>query len=204
MVLSLQSRKPTGVIGRYIMTRIFVNCNADLNSFVKEMLDLKKDDRVLEIGFGPGALICEMATITTEGVVEGIDFSQTMLKHAAKVNKKHISEGKVRLQKGECSALPFEDESFDNLCSINTLYFWKEPEKYFSEMFRVIKPGGKLVIGFRDDEQMSSLNLSKDIFNTYSQDGVISLLSNAGFSGSHIKEKAGAPFISYCAVATKV
>jgi len=59
------------------------------------------------------------------------------------------------------------------------------------------------VIGFRDDKQMSNLNLSEYIFSTYSQNEVISLLSNAGFSDSHIVEKEGKPFLSYCAVATK-
>jgi 16S rRNA A1518/A1519 N6-dimethyltransferase RsmA/KsgA/DIM1 with predicted DNA glycosylase/AP lyase activity len=59
-VLSLQARKPYGIIGRYVMTKIFNKGNADLNSFVKEMLDLKKNDRVLEIGFGPGKLLNEI------------------------------------------------------------------------------------------------------------------------------------------------
>ena len=56
-ILSLQARKPTGLIGRYMMTKIFNSGNADLNSFVKEILDLQKEDRVLEVGFGTGKLI---------------------------------------------------------------------------------------------------------------------------------------------------
>ncbi len=185
------------------MAKIFNNGNADLNSFVKEMLTLQITDRVLEIGFGPGKLINEMANITTEGVVEGIDFSQTMLKQASKVNKQHIEKGKVRLQDGECSTLPYNNESFDKLCLVNTLYFWKEPGKYFSEMFRVMVSGGTIVIGFRDDKQMSTLNLSKDIFNSYSQEDVVNLLLKAGFSDAYITEKEGLPFVSYCAVANK-
>jgi len=69
-------------------------------------------------------------------------------------------------------------------------------------MFRVVKSGGKIVIGFRDDKQMSTLNLSDDIFSLYSQNNVVNLLSEAGFSGAHIEGKKGKPFISYCAVAT--
>ena len=55
------------------MTKIFNSGNADLNSFVKEILSLQRNDSVLEIGFGPGKLINEMANLTTEGVVEGVD-----------------------------------------------------------------------------------------------------------------------------------
>ena len=202
-VLSLQARKPTGLIGRYLMTKIFNEGNTDLNSFVMDMLELQSSDRVLEIGFGTGKLINQMAAITTEGVVEGIDFSEVMLKQASRVNKHHISHGKVRLQRGECKTLPYENESFNKLCSINTLYFWKDPDKYFLEMFRVIKPGGTIAIGFRDDKQMSSLNLSSDIFTTYSQNEVVSLLFNAGFSDARVAEKKGTPFLSYCALAAR-
>jgi ubiquinone/menaquinone biosynthesis C-methylase UbiE len=202
-VLSLQARKPSGLIGRYIMTKIFNNGNADLNVFVKENLDLQPEDRVLEIGFGPGKLINEMATITIKGIVEGVDFSNAMLKQAEIVNKQHISSGRVILHKRECVSLPFDNEVFDKLCSTNTLYFWKTPQNYFAEMYRVIKPGGKIVIGFRDDKQASTLNLSDDIFNLYSQDDVINLLSAAGFGDAHVREKDGVPFVSYCAIATK-
>ncbi len=202
-ILSVQARKPSGIMGRYLMTKIFNKGNADLNAFVKELLDLQREDRVLEIGFGPGKLIKEIADITTEGVVEGVDYSQTMVQHASKVNAQHIAKGKVRVQSRECRTLPFEKESFDKVCSTNTLYFWKEPDKYFREMFRVIKSGGKIVIGFRDEKQMSKLPLSKDIFSAYSQDDVVGLLSDAGFSGAHMREKESVPFHSYCAVATK-
>ncbi len=65
------------------------------------------------------------------------------------------------------------------------------------------KEWGKIVIGFRDDNQMSRLNLSEDIFNAYSLDEVVSLLSYLGFSDSHIIEKDGKPLLSYCAVAIK-
>ncbi len=114
-----------------------------------------------------------------------------------------IIKGKVGLKSGDSLTLPFASETFDKLCSINTLYFWKEPSNYFREMFRVVKHGGTIVIGFRDNVQMSNLNLSKDVFNTYSQDDVATLLMDAGFSGAHIREKQNKPFVSYCAVGTK-
>ena len=202
-VLSLQARKPSGLIGRYVMTKIFNSDNADLNAFVKEVLDLQTEDRVLEVGFGPGKLINEMANVITNGIVEGVDFSGTMVKQATKVNSRHISSGRVFLHKCECGSLPFENEVFDKLCTINTLYFWESPKEYFSEMFRVIKPGGTIAIGFRDDEQMSNLNLSEDIFGSYSKNDIVNLLTEVGFQNAQIKEKDGIPFVSYCGVATK-
>lgn len=199
-ILSAQARKPSGIIGRYIMTKIFISGNADLNALVMEVLELKKNDRILEVGFGPGTLMHEMAHIVIDGCVEGIDFSKTMLKKAGKVNKHHIGNGRVRLHKGECGSLPFDDESFDKVCTSNTLYFWKEPEKYLGEMHRVIKPGGKIVIGFRDGKQLGRMKVREEIFIMYSRDEVVGLLASVGFSGVKVVEREGVPFRSYCAV----
>ncbi len=202
-ILSSQARKPTGLIGCYIMTKLFNHGNADINAFVKETLEVQGNDSILEIGFGPGKLINAIAEITADGIVEGIDFSAVMLSQAQKINKHHILNGRVRLQKKECRQLPFKTDLFDKVCSTNTLYFWKTPEEYFAEMLRVLKPNGKVVIGFRDDKQMKGLNLSKDIFSTYSCGEVAGLLSNAGFTDVKILEKEGKPFLSYCAIGNK-
>lgn len=199
--LSLQAKKPSGVIGRYVMPRLFIRANADLNLFVKENLQLQAQDRVLEVGFGPGSLISEMASLAS--VVEGIDFSPAMIARATKTNKRHISDGRVVLHQGDCRSLPFADQAFEKVCSINTVYFWNDPISYLTEMFRVTKNGGTIVIGFRDSEQMRSLNLSRDIFNTYTREDITRLLTEAGYTHAVITEREGAPFRSYCAVATK-
>jgi len=72
------------------MPNIFNSFNAKLNPFVKDTVNLKVNDSVFEIGFGPGKLINEMAEITTEGIIEGINFSEGMMKQASNVNKHYI------------------------------------------------------------------------------------------------------------------
>jgi len=185
------------------MTKIFNEGNADLNSFVKECLHLRSDDKVFEIGFGTGKLIKEIAAITTEGQVEGIDFSTAMLEQASKTNIHSISTGKVFLHQGDCSALPAAEKYFDKLCSINTIYFFEEPGDYLKEMHRILKPNGIIAIGFRDNEQMSKLNLDMEVFRTYSKDDVVNLLINAGFLETKVLEKDSSPFVSYCAIGKK-
>ena len=185
------------------MSRLFNKGNADLNDFVKDLLELQEQDRVLEIGFGPGKLINQMAQITTQGLVEGLDFSDTMLTLASETNKQFIARGRVRLQRGNCNAMPYSDESFDKVCTVNTIYFWGNPNKTFEEIFRVIKSGGKLVVGFRDKDQMKDLPLSQDVFSYYTTDEVKTFLSNAGFTDVQIMDKPGQPFVSQCAVANK-
>lgn len=202
-ILSSQARKPTGFIGRYLMTKIFNEGNADLNYFVKECLHLRPDDKVFEVGFGTGQLIKEIAAATTEGQVEGIDFSAAMLEQARKANRQSIADGKVCLHQGNCTELPAEANCFDKLCSINTIYFFEEPENYLKEMHRILKPNGTIAIGFRDDEQMNKLNLDMEVFTTYSKDEVANLLISAGFIETKIMAKDSNPFVSYCAIGKK-
>ncbi|MCZ6564885.1 MAG: class I SAM-dependent methyltransferase [Gammaproteobacteria bacterium] len=202
-VLSLQARKPSGLIGRFLMANIFKKGNKDLNSFVEETLKLQPSHYVLEVGFGPGELINRMASIITQGHIEGIDFSDVMLNEATRNNKKHIAANRVRIQKGDCGKLNFTDESFDRVCSVNTIYFWNPPNVYLMEIYRVIKSGGQLVLGLRDKEQISRLPIDKSIFNTYTLNEVVELLLSIGFSNVRSLEKEGTPFTSYCVVATK-
>jgi cyclopropane fatty-acyl-phospholipid synthase-like methyltransferase len=96
---SEQARKPSGLFGRWVMARIFDLGNAALNDFMKELISLKENDHVLEIGFGTGKLIFNMAKQVKKGVIEGIDLSDTMVAIAEKKNKKYIAQGRVISQK---------------------------------------------------------------------------------------------------------
>ena len=125
-IFSLQARRPSGWFGRVVMSRIFNKGNADLNNFIKDLLELQEHDRVLEIGFGPGMLLHQMAQITTKGLVEGIDFSEAMLVQAQTVNKEGISTKRVKIQKGDCKDLPYGHETFDKVCTSNTIYFFNK------------------------------------------------------------------------------
>ena len=68
------------------MRKIFDYGNAAINDFMKELLSLKENDHVLEIGFGTGKLIFEMAKQVNKGIIEGIDLSDTMVARKEKQN----------------------------------------------------------------------------------------------------------------------
>ena len=201
---SEQARKPTGLFGRLVMSIIFDKGNANINRFVYELMSVRKDDHILEVGFGTGKLIYEMAKRIDEGLIEGVDFSSTMVSIAQRRNKKYIAKGKVRIIEGDFDEMSFKGESFNKVCSINTIYFWPEPETTAKNIANILKPGGMFVVAFEDIAQLEQRQLSNEVFRLYSKDDVKNLLINAGFSkGVSIKSREIGSTVLHCAVATK-
>lgn len=186
------------------MSRVFEKGNSELNALVMETVAIRNDDRALEIGFGTGKLISEMAGHLQEGCIEGIDFSRSMVQIARKKNKKQIEIGNVKLHLGDFDEMPFADNSFDKIFSVNTIYFWKNPETTIGKIHRILKPGGKLILGFHDRSQMEKMPLSKDVFQYYSPSEVTDLLSIHGsLANVDIIPRQGKQKTCYCAVGTK-
>jgi ubiquinone/menaquinone biosynthesis C-methylase UbiE len=177
---SKQARKPTGMFGRFYMSRVFEIGNAELNALMYETLSVQENDRVLEIGFGTGLLIKKIAALLDNGLVEGVDFSESMVAIAQKKNRKYIKKGKVKIHLGDFEEIPFEKNYFDKILSVNTIYFWINPDKTISKIYRILKPGGKLFIGFHDKSEMEKMSLNRDVFQYYSTKDLTELLSIHG------------------------
>src|SRR6266699_4515652 len=109
-------RGPLGRLGGVIMAR----STRQRNAWTVSLLDIGRDDRILEVGCGPGALIQALSARATEGLVVGVDLSPIMLQQAARRNAEAIREGRVRLQLGSDLALPFEDASFNKAPPANS------------------------------------------------------------------------------------
>ncbi|MGD9175288.1 MAG: class I SAM-dependent methyltransferase, partial [Desulfobacterales bacterium] len=169
---SEQARKPSGLFGRWVMSKIFDHGNAAINDFMKEQLLLQENDHVLEIGFGTGKLLFEMAKQVNKGFIEGIDLSDTMVAIAEKKNKKYIAEGKVIIRQGDFEEAAYNDNRFDTICSANTIYFWPQPDNFIKNILRILKPGGKLILAFEDIKQLESRPLNTNIFHIYHQDEI--------------------------------
>ena len=103
-------------------------------------------DRVLEIGFGPGIAIAELARAGA-GHVYGVDHSSVMLRQASKRNAAAIRAGRVTLINAPVDELPAAlDGPFGAILAVNSLGFWPAPAERLAELRRRLAPGGRIAI----------------------------------------------------------
>lgn len=158
--------------------------NAKMNAFALEKLAPTSSDRVLEIGFGGGLTLPEL--ISKAGHVTGLDRSRTAVDVANSRFAAAVSSGRVRFLQGNVEKMPFEDCSFGKVYTVNTVYFWPSLGAAFSEIYRVLVPGGRIVVGFLPKEHMDKMGFPTDIFTTRTVDEVAGAISGAGFSDLRI------------------
>lgn len=145
-----QFHQPHGIGGRaagWVMAKR--GSNRERNVWAVGLLDVQAQDRVLEIGFGPGIAIQEFATRATSGLVVGVDHSEVMVQQARKRNAAAVSAGRVDLRLGSADALPAFDAPFDKILAVNSLMFWDDPVARLKELHDLLRPGGQLAIAYQ-------------------------------------------------------
>jgi ubiquinone/menaquinone biosynthesis C-methylase UbiE len=178
--LGRQLRQPSG-LGGWLIARIMNRSNAAMNQRAIELLDVQPTHAVLEVGFGGGLALAPLLARARSGRVTGVDPSDDMLAAAAEHHRAAIASGRLRLERAGVEALPHGDREFDRVLSVNTLYFWPDPARGFAEIRRVLRPGGKLVLGYRPAERMRKLGFTRHDFRLFEDGEVLRLLGDAGF-----------------------
>jgi SAM-dependent methyltransferase len=120
--------------------------NRQRSVWVVSLLGVQPTDRVLEIGFGPGVAVAELARAGA-GHVYGIDHSGVMLRQASRRNAAAIRAGQVTLINASAEQLPAAlDGPFDAILAVNSLGFWPDPGGRLAELRRRLTPGGRIAI----------------------------------------------------------
>jgi len=138
-----QFRRPSGMLGHlagFIMAHR--PSNIERNRWTLDLVELKEADRVLEIGYGPGIALEQAAETLTQGLIVGIDHSETMLAQASKRNARSIRQGRMRLLSGSINDLPAFEQPFDKIYSANVVQFWDDPATEFRKLAQLLASGG--------------------------------------------------------------
>ena len=177
--------RPKGILGRLggvIMARV----NLDAAAQVIELLNVRPDDKVLEVGFGPGVAIQLVLQRLSTGSVAGVDQSQEMVSQAAARNAGALRNRRLDLRYGLAERLPFADQTFDRALAINSMQAWPDPSAGLREICRVLKHGGIVALGF-------TVNSGQP------KQGVAESLAAAGFVQARIVDRSKL----FYAIATK-
>jgi SAM-dependent methyltransferase len=172
---------PEGEIGLAIANSLN-SINADPLAWAFSAVTPDDGNRILEIGFGNGHTIPRVLELAEGLTYAGIDISETMVNEAKRFNAAQIADGRVDLRIASSSRVPFPNAEFDRALTVNTLYFWPDPAVDLREIRRVLKSGGKLVLGSVSPSSAQSNPLCKHGFRFLSQEKLVDLLGNAGFS----------------------
>jgi arsenite methyltransferase len=188
------ARQISNPSGRFapLVARLLNAGNRALNLEAIADLDLRPGMRVLDIGFGGGVSLPELAArVGGHGMVAGIDLSAAMVGRARERFRQQLRAGTLEVVQGSIESLPWPDAAFDRSLSVNTIFYWPDTAAGLREVWRVLRPDGVLVLALRSQRAVAPAHLERFGFKDVGAGELDRLLAAAGFSGIVLREVAG-------------
>lgn len=189
-----QCRKPSGPFGRALARGM--NASHDtLTQWGLSHLTNGSHAYVLDVGCGGGRTIETLLSRGSDGRVFGVDYSPASVAVARARNRESIERGRVQIQEGSVSSLPFPDEMFDLVTAVETHYYWPDLPTDVREVMRVLRPGGAFMIiaetyrGRRNDWLYRPVMRGVLRANYLTADAHRRLLSEAGYRDAAVFEE---------------
>ncbi|WP_410571512.1 class I SAM-dependent methyltransferase [Amycolatopsis sp. cmx-4-61] len=176
--LARQLGHPNGLRGRIVGAMLNRRNRA---AVVRAVAGLRTGgtETALDIGFGGGLGLSLL--LREAGEVHGVDVSLTMLERARRTFRREIAAGRLVVHEGSMTALPLAAASVDAIVSTNTIYFIDDLDAALTEVARVLRPGGRFVLGIGDPDAMNRAEmLTRNGFRIRPLDHVEAALVRAG------------------------
>ena len=179
--LASQFRRPSGWFGSLALAPLMNRANRPLIEATLRLLDLQPRHDALEVGFGGGHALARLAELVKEGTVTGVDFAPDMVRRAQRRFRKQIANGRMRVEQGDLSCLPYAENTFDRVLTINTIYFWPDTLQGLRQILRVLKKGGRAAVSIRSRDKMEKVAFTRHGFRLFSPPEVADVMRRAGF-----------------------
>ena len=183
--LASQCGNPRGAIGK-ILTWAMNRINGFMYRGIINNIELSEYTKILDIGFGNGyleSLIYKKAKCS----VYGIDISEDMVKAASEKNKVGIENGDIHLFVGDCCDLQFEDNYFDIVTTMNTIYFWNDTIQGMQEIYRVLNDNGVFYNAVVSKEGLDKMFYTKNGFKKFEKNEYSEMGRQVGFKNVSFK-----------------
>ena len=177
--IARQSSRPSGWLGE-IVARVMSFETQPANQVAAEQLAVEADEAVLEIGCGHGRTLARLAD-APGAYFAGIDPSDVMVRLARKRMRRWIEAGRAEVSLASSAKIPHPDGRFDAVLAVHVVYFWTDPLDDFREIRRVLRPGGRLLLGYRPRDAETVAMLPASVYSLRSVDEIEGLLAASGF-----------------------
>jgi ubiquinone/menaquinone biosynthesis C-methylase UbiE len=182
-----QCARPKGALGRVMLS--FMNyTHGPLTNWGLKLVNIQDGWTMLDVGCGGGFTIRRLLKQSKDAQVYGIDISEESVAKAKKVNA-DVLDKQVFVTQGSAEKLPYEDEKFDLVTAVETVYFWPNLPGCLQEVRRVLKPGGKFAILVEVVDSDSKWTNIVEGMTAYTPEQIKSLLDDAGFTHTEIHRK---------------
>ncbi|MET0243798.1 MAG: class I SAM-dependent methyltransferase [Flavitalea sp.] len=142
-------------------------------------LQIQNNWSIAEAGHGNCGHLDYLLSQAADLRYSGLEISETMYNEAKHLNKDAVAKGRAKFYLYDGEKIPLPENSVDGIFTVNTIYFWKDRIALLNEFARVLKPGGKLAIGFAQKSFMEMLPFTKWNFNLVSTEDVLQLISQS-------------------------
>ncbi len=177
---------PHGFVGK-VCCIIMNVINKRMYLKVVDEVRLSGGEKLLDIGYGNGYLLQKLYK-KAKAELYGIDISEDMKTQAENRCKNAKSDGRLFLRVGDCCDLPYDDEMFSAVTSVNTVYFWSDTVKGLSEIRRTLKTGGSFYNIVYTKEFLDKLSYTKKGFRKFSPEELTELGRKSGFDNIEVRD----------------
>lgn len=193
--------RPHGIGGRlFAVAMEWINTPAYRRA--AELLSPGPDDRVLEIGFGTGALLTMLAPRMAGGLVAGIDPSALMVQQTRARLARCMRAVSLDIRQGTDGDLGWPDASFTQVAALHSFQFWPDPATTLPRIRSLLRPGGRLLLILRAHSARRPDWLPNPISRSGDEvGGTMAALRSAGFEGTARLANVGSSAVLLAGVA---
>lgn len=178
--LASQLSCPNNEMGIEVANNMHEN-NIGMTRGAINALQITDGDLILELGHGNCKHLPEILEKANHTSYYGLEISKLMQQQASATNAAATQANRASFHLYDGKKTPFAQNTFNKILTVNTIYFWENPEEFIKEIYRILKPGGLLAISFADKDFMESLPFTAYGFDLYSKERIYTLAEIAGF-----------------------